>query len=90
MKRKDLDRLEEIKDSIYNLLDEAKDLLARNAPPTVYQQAKSWMADIEGAVDEAHSSMIPVSMGDTIAVLEKEVLSEDPDTDGDYHGDENE
>lgn len=73
MKRKDLDRLDEIKDAIFNMLDEAKELLACKAPLVVNLQARHWIADIERAVDEANSFDGHPTMGDTIAALEKTV-----------------
>jgi hypothetical protein len=71
MKREDIDRLEEIRDEIKELLDEATGILRRGGGIT-YERARSyWLAHIRTALDKDHDYLggSMVTMQNTIDEL---------------------
>jgi len=76
--REAINRLEELKDAIYEALDEMEDIL-REVAPDVYPIAKSyWMAHIDGALENRGQWLggSMVSYIDTILALEELELEE--------------
>ncbi len=71
--REAIERLEELKETVYKALDEMEDIL-REVAPDVYPIAKSyWMAHIDGALENRGQWLggSTVSYIDTILALEE-------------------
>ena len=80
MRAEDHERLVEIKDEMKNMLEEAKELIRRNASDWVYNRAKSyWIGHIAMALDEEHDFMGSdgVTFQNTIDEVEVEGNMED-------------
>lgn len=81
------ERLEEIKDEIKELMEEAKHLVRRHADQIVYEQARSyWIPHILMALDKDHdylgSSMF--TMEDTICQMDDDEEDEESEDEEEY------
>lgn len=86
MRAEDHERLVEIKDEMKNMLEEAKELIRRNASDWVYQRAKSyWIGHIAQALDDESDYMgsATVTFQNTIDEIQVEGAEEDYDKDED-------
>ena len=72
-------RLREIADEIYDMLDEMEDILGEVAPEELERARVYWMAHIDGALLNQKGWMGGsfISLEDTLAALEEEEVEEE-------------
>jgi hypothetical protein len=74
-----VERMQEIREEIFSLLQEAKDILRMDAPQPIRERAKAyWVGHIDAALGGGECIDEPSSMLATIKEMEEEVDLEEP------------
>lgn len=86
------DRLQEIQEEMQELREEAKHIVLRSENYLAYERARAyWLSYLENALDEANSSLMPCTMGDTLLALKHQyILDEEGEEEKDVFNNEDE